>query len=161
MAPQTDFIRDALNGARTVTELGPWEGDLAAFMLTAHPTISPWTGYDICSNAIRAGCQHPRYRPTQLTKHPWDTNLQSADVFIASHVLEHISSNHLEQLVPQFGKYGRLYLDVPIPEIGATDWTGYSGSHILNQDWDWLHALLTNQGFALTNKSGTARLYGR
>lgn len=157
-----DFTVAALEGATSVVELGPWRGELAAHAIEHVPTIGSWVGFDVCPWAVEnTRCDHPAYQPVALTDWPWDTDLPAADVFVASHVLEHLSWEHLQALAAQFPKYGRLILDIPIPETVPRDWQGYRGSHMLDVSWADVAVLLVGQGFWEASREGSARVYDR
>lgn len=159
---RASFTVAALEGATSVVELGPWRGELAASVLRRVPTIDSWAGFDVCRWAVEnTRCTHTAYEPVTLTDWPWATDLPSADVFVASHVLEHLSWEHVQLLAEQFGKYARLVLDIPIPDDSPRDWQGYNGSHMLEVSWSEVDALLVDQGFWEASREGSARVYDR
>lgn len=155
-----DFTVEALEGVSSVVELGPWRGEFAAHALDRLPSIDSWHGLDICRWAVdNTRCTNPAYTPTVLADWPWDTDLPAADALVASHVLEHLSWEHLQALAAQFPKYGRLILDIPIPETEPRDWHGYRGSHMLEVAWADVDVLLAAVGFRLAASEGDARVY--
>ncbi len=154
------FTVSALADATSVVELGPWRGELAAHALERVPSIGLWVGFDVCPWAVEnTRCTHPAYRPVTLTDRPWTIDLPAADVFVASHVIEHLSWEHTQALAAQFGKYGRLVVDVPVPESEPSDWQGYRGSHMLDASWADVDELLERHGFGLACREGSARIY--
>ena len=152
-----DAALRALTDQSTVTELGGWRGELAAEMLAARP-IGRWVNYDICKWAVdNPVCTLGAYRPVHLDDWPWEIDLEPADCFVASHVLEHIRFAELERLAEQFHKFRSLYLDIPVGE-DPPDWSGYFGTHILEVGWREIDRLLVSHGFA-SNDTGTTRTF--
>jgi hypothetical protein len=141
---------NALTGATTVTEVGGWRGDLARDALATRADITSWHNYDICTWALdHPKFASPRYEGIVLTDWPWNTDLQPADAFVATHVIEHIRFSELEQLAQQFPKYRTVHLEAPIAN-DATDerWENYFGTHILEVGWRQIEDLLAGLGFA-------------
>jgi hypothetical protein len=154
---------DALAGARVVTEVGGWRGDLARDALAARADITRWRNYDICTWALdHPKFSSPRYEGILLADWPWNTDLQPADAFIATQMIEHIRFAQLEQLAQQFPKYRTVYLEAPIAD-DATDerWEDYNGTHILEVGWCQIENLLASLGFATTVHGAESRTFTR
>lgn len=153
------IVQRALDGVETVTEIGPWQADLAAAKLPGSD-ITRWTAYDLCTWAIEnTHCTDERFAAVLLTGHPWDTDLKPADLLIASHVLEHIMFSEFVELAEQFPKFGRLYLDIPVPAAERPDWAGYEGTHIIDASWADLDKVICSHGFVMSAAHGSARVY--
>lgn len=134
----------------TVVELGGWDGGFAAAMLRGDRRIEWWTNYEISQCAVdEAVCNDPRYLPVCSDNWYWDGR-HVADVFVASHVLEHL---RLRDVLASFDATDCqwMFLQVPVSEAGR-DWTGYSGTHILECGWAKLHEELGARGFGLLDE---------
>lgn len=133
-----------------VLELGGWRGELAQEMLKSFPSVTIWCNVEICQRAVERGvCESSRYTTLAPKNFPWNVELPPANVFVASHFIEHITRNDLDMLIqnlPDTVRY--IGLEAPIPDEGnAVDWTGYHGSHILEIGWKQVTRLLMNNGF--------------
>lgn len=149
-----------------VVELGGWDGELAHLMLDAHP-IKQWTNVEICDEARHGSAGNPRYRTPILGDWYW-TQQWTADLFVASHTIEHLTADHLERTIAAT-KTKAIYLDAPLPDE-PTDWRNFTGTHILPLNWQGVDQLLAKHGYLLDwsvvhdtpEESGgqsTARLY--
>lgn len=125
------YVLSALQSFKgTIIELGGQYGELAQDCLSQNSTIQSWQNYEINPNTMRTICKDPRYSIHILSTYFWDLQpLPQGDVFIASHVLEHISLNHLNCLLDRL-TYPRILIEVPLPDITPI-WMHYDGSHIL------------------------------
>ena len=144
-----------VGGDVTVVELGGWDGGFAAAILPNHPQVKRWTNYEICGEAVRGGvCDDPRYEGISLREWYWDTP-HAADVFVASHVLEHLRLRDvrrtLDATVARFA-----YIQCPVDDAslgarkaGPPDWNGYPGTHILEVGWDGLQREFEARGWRL------------
>jgi hypothetical protein len=132
-------------GPVSVVELGGWQGAFAAEMLEAQPRISRWANYEISSDAVEASvCDDGRYVGVALNRWYWDDR-HRADVFVASHVIEHLRLEQVEAAIRATDcRY--LYLQAPLGD-GPTDWRGYRGSHILECGWGGVTAAAHTEGF--------------
>ena len=107
----------------TVIELGGWDGALAQQI---GGNVESWTNYDITDRP--QVCTHPGYRRVIPDGWAWQQPLQ-ADAFVASHVLEHLSEQHLHELLDALDCQA-AYVDVPLKD-SPYQWRGYFGSHVL------------------------------
>jgi hypothetical protein len=132
---------------RSVVELGGWDGELAVAMLDQYPTIAAWVNVEICKEASDAGIgRHPRYHPAHMTDWYW-TYTWTEDLFVASHVIEHLSLTHLnETLANTHAK--ALFLDAPLHNK-STNWAGFTGTHILECGWIGVDRLCDRHGYQL------------
>lgn len=130
-----------------VVELGGWDGEFAATMLHSHPEIVWWENHEISRAAVEGSvCHDSRFRPVALDGWYWDSR-HVADVFVASHVLEHLKWRDVVQVLDATTvRYA--YLQVPLAEQ-PTCWNGYRGSHILEAGWADLTDELAGRGFVL------------
>lgn len=131
----------------SVVELGGWNGGFASEILPEHPEIRKWRNYEVSAAAVAATvCEDGRYQGIALRDWYWAEE-HSADIFVASHVLEHLK---LRDVLATFDATDArwLYLQAPLGEE-ATDWTNYRGSHILEVGWRVLGEELNKRGFDL------------
>lgn len=142
-------------GPCTVAELGGWDGALAGEMLARHP-IELWTNYDLV--VVPQVCASPRYRLQALTRPLWDAPVE-ADAFVAMHVIEHVKAIELARLVAQL-RVRECLIESPL-EDGPTDWSGYSGTHVLELGWDGVDGLFERAGFEITHEWVWGRFYAR
>lgn len=126
-----------------VVEMGGWDGLLAALML-GRGDVASWVNYDLVQ--IQQRCAHPGYEYRVLEGYLWDQGPISADVFLASHTIEHITGAQLEQLVAQLD-VAYVYLESPLPLDRRRSWLGYPGSHIMELTWNEVEALLARYGY--------------
>lgn len=148
-------LLDWIGGAPTVVELGGWDGGFAAAVLAEYPDVAGWTNYEICTEAVRGGvCDDPRYEAVSLREWYWDRP-HRADVFVASHVLEHLRLRDVRKTLDAT-EARFAYIQCPIDDhslggrrAGPPDWAGYPGTHILEVGWGGLQAELEARGWAL------------
>lgn len=160
--PVPRLLAEVLHGARSVVELGPWRGELAATALPLYPDVARWIGYDLCRAALdETVTTDARYEPTMLTDWPWIQPLEPADLFVSCHTFEHISNPDLLLLLPKLAAYRTLYLDIPLDDVQHPDWNGYLGTHILCMSWTELRRELNQQGFEQTGCFKTSRIFAR
>lgn len=133
-----------------VLELGGWRGELARSQLTDR--IASWDNIEICDDAAaRPVFTDARYHATVPDDWAWKCGLPDADVFVAAHVIEHLSTPHLIALVDALPLGIRwAYVEAPLPATGVPDWTGYGGSHKLPLAWDAVETLFAGAGFVVT-----------
>jgi hypothetical protein len=149
--------------ARTVVELGGWDGELAEHMLKRYP-IQQWTNVELCKEARQAGAKrHPLYTAWPKDKWYW-TETWHCDLFVASHVIEHLTIQHLNETLAATHAQA-LFLDAPLHNK-SIDWRGFTGSHILECGWIGVDRLCDRHGYQLAwaqdhqtdpSSGGTAR----
>jgi hypothetical protein len=131
--------------AKTVVELGGWNGRLAASML-ARPDVRFWTNYDLVK--VPQACALPGYRLIVLDDYLWNRKTPvRADAFVACHTIEHLKAHELDKLIGCLDVKW-VYLEAPL-EDGPRDWTDYSGSHILEIGWDGVGEIMDAHGYDL------------
>jgi hypothetical protein len=133
---------------RTVVELGGWDGELAHTMLDQHPTIQRWTNIELCREAAQAGeGRHPRYQAPTLNGWYWSQGPWHCDLFVASHVIEHLTITHLNETLAATHAQA-LFLDAPL-ENKSLNWQGFTGTHILECGWIGVDRLCDRHGYQL------------
>ncbi len=133
---------------QTVVELGGWDGELAAQMLAKRPDIESWVNVEISRPAVQSTLEQmdPRYSAPELDDWYW-TKEWSADLFLASHCIEHLTADDLDRTL-RATSAKQLFLDAPLAD-GPTDWHGYLGTHILEVGWRGVDELCAGYGYRL------------
>ena len=135
-----DYIAEPVS----VVELGGWDGELAATML-AGGQIVKWRNYEISRKAVEASvCDDARYEAIALTDFYWNDQ-HYADVFVASHVLEHLRQIDVAATLDAT-KARWVFIAAPLAET-SREWGGYHGSHILEIGWRGLMDMLWDRGY--------------
>lgn len=121
-----------------VLELGGWTGDLGIEACEAGLVVG-WTNYDLLP-VSRRDTLPAEFEEAQLRDYIWnlDLNFNPYDTFVATHVIEHLSWEHLKLLLDWIKRTGfrNVLLEAPIKESGTgITWDGYLGSHILEVGW--------------------------
>ena len=124
-----------------VVELGGWDGRLGRDMLSTG-LVGEWTNYDLVEppQAVAEG-----YAFVRLVDWFWSGVVVDADLFVASHTIEHLSLPHL-QLLAGCLTTDWVHLQAPL-EREPRAWAGYPGSHILEVGWDGVDDVLANVGY--------------
>lgn len=147
-----------------VLEVGGWNGAVADYMLENFPYIKMWTNYEICQSSIINGKIHDaRYMSIVPKTFIWDMKeILKADVFFASHALEHMKAKQVELLISRLTTVNRMYIEAPIPDSSTdTSWLGYVGTHILEIGWEQLETMLQSFGFKVTWSTNKIRFLER
>jgi methyltransferase family protein len=140
-------LLDEIDRPVNVIELGGWDGGFAAEMLALNPRILSWTNFEISKAAVEASvCADARYLGWALDEWYWELD-HAADVFVASHVLEHLKLRDV-RAVFDATTCGWMFLQAPLAD-GATNWRGYRGTHILEAGWGTLTSELDARGYDL------------
>jgi hypothetical protein len=130
----------------TVVEIGGWDGELAVTMLDQFPFIDRWTNVEICEEAVEHGHRHERYYPVSPDRWYWE-QAWKADLFVASHCIEHMSARDLEKMVGATDA-ARLFFDAPLQDA-PTNWWGSSTTHCLEVGWDGVTEICARHGYDL------------
>jgi hypothetical protein len=132
----------------TVVELGGWDGELASAMLTHDPDIKQWTNIELCREAAAKGyARYPRYHAPILDGWYWDHGPWHADLFVASHTIEHLNAYHLDRTIAAT-RADAFYFDAPL-EDHPLSWAGSTTSHILGMGWTGIHNLMHQYGYTI------------
>jgi hypothetical protein len=145
-----------------VVELGGWRGELADWVIPRSKPLA-WVNYDICPSAVKgAVCAWPEYRAVLLGGWPWEVDLGKGNVFVATHVIEHMLFWQFQALAGQFRKFGRVVLESPIV-ASAVDfsWVGNGSTHILEVGWAQVEGEVCGRGFKVVDRDGDTRVFQR
>jgi hypothetical protein len=147
----TDLVAKAIDHVQpgTVLELGGWDGELAQAMLEQYPMIGYWINFEICREAAAAGSdlEIPRYSAPILNDWYWTKGPWRCDLFVASHVIEHLTLEHLA-LTIEATKAKALFFDAPLLDR-PINWQGSTTSHILTATWQQVTDLCAKHGYDL------------
>jgi hypothetical protein len=131
----------------TVVELGGWDGELAAEMLDRYQGIQGWVNVEICREASDiSALRHPRLAAAEMDDYYWTQDWE-CDLFVGSHVIEHLSTTHLQQTI-QATDARALFFDAPL-EDHALNWRHFTGTHILGTGWAGVTSLCNQHGYSL------------
>lgn len=131
-----------------VIEVGGWKGEVASLVLCSRIKVESWTNYEIVPLTPR--CEDPRYQHCTLKDWVWNTPVsRDATTAVLSHVIEHLSREHVECMVDWVGRTSvkYVYVEAPITPEGRADWTGCLGTHILDVGWDAVEVMFRTAGF--------------
>jgi len=146
-----------------VAELGGWDGAMAREVMAADPHVTGWINYEISSEAVQRsmGNDMPSgYIACVLDDFLWNSSIDlgSVNVFVATHVIEHLRESDVRRLVQTLARerVKHAYIEAPIREddVGR-DWSGYQGTHILEVGWKQVSEIFVEAGYLTTD-----RLYG-
>jgi hypothetical protein len=153
---------ETLPDSAIVQELGGNDGFLAAEVLARNSNIKWWVNREIWPDANKKKfCQDLRYVVELLDTWPeryaWD-----GDAFIATHVIEHMTADHIEMLISSLTAK-HVLIEAPLGEGHRTDvtWAGYDGSHILEWEWGPVEECFRRHGYAVELRDGWVRTFKR
>lgn len=126
--------------ADDVVELGGWDGALAQAVM--RPGMD-WLNLEVTE--VPQVCTFPDFHLKVLEDWPWTWD-DWGDVLIMSHVIEHMSVEHLRSLLRRCESRA-VYVDAPLSEESGTNWRGSPTSHILPLSFIEVDALFFEHGF--------------
>jgi hypothetical protein len=145
--------------AKRVDEIGGWDGKLAREILSKYHRQLTWTNHDLVELPQP---DVPGYSFKLLETWPWEATFEG-DALVLSHVIEHLSADHLE-LLANHVRHKWVFQDSPLPE-STPRWQGYVGSHVLPLSAGEVDAVWSRAGYVIwwggTSKYGVARYYLR
>jgi hypothetical protein len=139
--------------ATTVWEVGGYDGAAAQAMLAGNKDLRAWGNMELCP-VVPVVCHDGRYHHVTLDCWPWEHELAS-DLLVLSHVIEHMRLRQARTLLAGFSG-GWLYIDTPLPWVGAPSWEHSTTTHILEVGWDGLLEMLDEEGWVLQATWGDA-----
>ena len=151
----------------TIIELGCHQGELANRILkgsnklkdyvdcrtdlgvicNADRLIKSWIGYDFKAVLEKNVCRDKRYSMVALNNWFHETKIPVCDVFLSSHVLEHLSESQVEKTLNHCNaEY--LLIEVPLTEDGR-DWYNWTCTHVLKWGLRNLRVWLNENGYKI------------
>ena len=133
------------NEPNVILELGGCDGELAQTILTwgQKSMIPLWHNFDFIEYQVE---RDYRYQFRDITKDrnifsisppamglessPYFPNQTKYNIFIASHVLEHLKMKDVDRILGTLPYNLRMIAEVPLPIEKDPDWTDYEGTHI-------------------------------
>lgn len=156
-----------------VLEIGGWDGAAAARILPKHGSILEWLNVEICLEAVQnAVVTDERYVAIRPVEWPWDMGeWANYSVLFMQHVAEHMKFDQFKSLVGACVDAEWVFVQSPLP-MGAPDWTGYPGCHIIEVGWEAIDEFMSESGFDLVHQwwdteystapeNGRTRIYRR
>ena len=130
-----------------VFEMGGWTGALAEQILDSYVGVKSWTNYEICRSASQSPvCARSKYLAPAMRRHLWDEpRMDQYNVFVASHVLEHLSPRQLPKLLDAIEHVDVVYIDMPFFE---NTWQDSTSLHVLPMNTCDVGDLLRERGFS-------------
>lgn len=153
---------DTIGPGRSVLELGGGDGYAASCLLLQHG-VRQWTNLELSRSVVEHGWKDPAYVPVALDRFAWQLDrLPSADVFFASHVLEHVRLAEIRDLLRKLTGFQFAYVECPLPhDAEQVDWSGRWNTHILEVGWTQLEEVFTVFGFSVMHREGDVRWFTR
>lgn len=144
-----------------VFEAGGWKGDLASIILCRHQNIKSWLNIELCENAVdKSVCKDKRYEAVVPIYFKWWEHIKiTANVFIATHFIEHLSNEDLKNLLSTISS-DYIYLEAPIKQHGQ-QWDNDGSTHILTIGWDDIYKLLPEYDIVLPITNDVIRIFKR
>ena len=157
-----------------IWELGGWDGTCAREMIKAcGDGIEVWQNVEICQEALEKSWSdgHKVYFAMSPPTWVWDCrftredhDIESYDIGILSHVIEHLSWKHLKALLDMLESVPYLYIQTP-EALGAfahpTAWMGTMSTHKLEVGWDVIYQMLGDRGYKGLWRKGQARFFAK
>ncbi len=134
-----------------VAELGGAKGELACRIIRKNPAqFQLWDNFELSSYMVENQiCFNKKYLALKLVDYINTFQcILDYDVFLASHVIEHMLFKQFKQLIenlPTSIKY--IYLNIPIDIHEPKDWDYYAGTHVFDKTWIDIFELLNENRF--------------
>jgi hypothetical protein len=171
-----DAVESALIHASVATrkplrvwELGGWDGALARDMIERFgDEILTWRNIEICEAAIRKSwySDESAYAPCIPSNWIWTYpgDAKGYDIAILSHVIEHLSWDHLQRCLNMLRTVPYIYIQTP-GALGQaphpTAWMGTMSTHKLEVGLKEVQEHLEKIGYYLLWRKCNAVLYAR
>ena len=125
-----------------VVEIGGWDGGLAE----ASYFLDRWVNLDWAD--VPQVCRKPGYQYVILQDFVW-TWTEWGDAVVMSHVLEHMSEEHLRNLLSVMDARA-IYVDAPLSEDHRIEWRGSLTAHVLDLSFREVDEVFREYGYART-----------
>ena len=150
-----------------VWELGGWDGACAKEMIEGcGDGIERWVNTEICSSVL-VDKRDEVYIPQFPNYWAWElpsTSVTSYDIAIMSHVIEHLSWDHLRQCLKMLQDVPFLYIQTPASlgdEPRVDGWMRSISTHILSVGWYRIYEYLDGLGYELLWRKDQSRFFGK
>lgn len=149
-----DFLFSTLRGTNPngfkVVEVGGWKGELAKYCLEKYSyLIRDWTNIEFCENAVEKTVEiSQRYEAVNPKTFTWFNKgkLTGYDVFVSAHTIEHLSDDHMAQLIKALSGIPVVMFDAPL-SLEGEDWNDFLGTHKLKMGWNKVNGLMIREGY--------------
>lgn len=145
-----------------ILEIGGWRGDLAMKALSEFQKIELWHNYDLLDNNGSQKCIDKRYKLISLDDYIWN-ELPGFEynALIATHMIEHIRWNELQQLIQWIPSGVKTVLfEAPLPVTSENiDWKGDYSSHVLEKGWEQVIAKMKERGYTIAYQTCDTRVF--
>lgn len=139
-------------GFKSVVEMGCMDGGLAVTALKELNDKVTWTGYEFNESCLNKPRYHPRFAMKELKDYLWNLDIGNFDVFVSSHVIEHLYPKEIIKLAEWLDKHAQQAIIVA--PIGIHTTPTNDDGHILEKGSLWLRDVLECNGFNLTWEAG-------
>jgi hypothetical protein len=145
------LFRDKSPWMPRVLEIGGWKGELAQHC-SSRFEIESWLNVDFCVAALQKtvdmGDFLYRYGFSCPDTINWfnSPRIRDYEVCISSHTIEHLSDEHLLQLIDYISGIPMVMFEAPIGDV-ENDWRGYLGTHILKMGWNGVNEAMSSRGY--------------
>jgi hypothetical protein len=137
----------------SVIEVGGYLGKLATLILRYYSNIEKWHNYDIQRNIVKDKvCIDSRYEAVVLEDYIWNNPPDNDyNVFVASHLIEHLNEEDLEKLIDTIMiKCDFILLEAPLEKNTTdADWSSSTDPHFLEIGWKQVTDILTSKGYSV------------
>ncbi len=149
----------------TVLEIGGWKGELAkaCFETWGTETILSWHNIDMCEAAVKKTIPMGEFPYSARFPYEFDwfakeQRKQKYDVCISAHTIEHLSDQHLVQLISYISGIPIVMFEAPIAMDGQK-WDGYFGTHKLEMGWNTINKLMEGEGYEVEKLNDWSFIY--
>ena len=133
-----------------VTEAGGWKGDLANIMLNKYD-IKTWLNIEICQNAIdNTKCKDDRHKYLMPNSFDWFDSKIYKGMFLATHFIEHLSTEHFDKLLETLSDVEYVYFEAPLNDT-PQNWVDYFGTHKLEYGWNQIKEKFVTHQIVIEN----------
>ena len=164
-------VMAAAGGPIKVVEIGGWDGALAWHMICdCADGLELWENYEICESAANKGfygiiTNSDQYMTPTLRDWPWKEGAigDYRDLAVMSHVIEHLSWEHLQKLLTALSHVPYMYIQAPASLADyphKTLWMGTKSTHKLEVGWAEIGQYMRNLGYQIKwVKGNQSRFY--
>jgi acetyltransferase-like isoleucine patch superfamily enzyme len=146
-----------------VLEVGGWRGQVAEILLPEFARIEHWHNFELSRKAVQGGLTHPRFTAQVAADFVWKIqDLPECNVLFAAHVLEHLSSREIRDLLGRLRAVTHVFVEAPLPVAGKKiSWAGNRSTAVLDIGWRELEELFGEFGFQAVRRARKVRFFER